>query len=71
MTGNTLMPASFQAGMYLPGMPAPVVTTLTLSSAKSAASSSTCGCIIIRLTPKGLLVLARAMRICSRSWSGE
>ena len=26
-TGSTLIPASFHAGMYLPGLPAPVVTT--------------------------------------------
>ena len=39
-TGITLMPFSFQAGMYLPGLPAPVVTTFTSSSRMTWAMSS-------------------------------
>ena len=39
-TGITLMPVSIQAGMYLPGMPAPVVTTGTFSSMTTCATAS-------------------------------
>ena len=39
-TGMTLMPASFHIAMYLPGLPAPVVTTATFSSAATCATSS-------------------------------
>ena len=54
ITGITLIPASFQAAMYLPGFPAPVVTTGTPSSITSLASSSALGLISIMFTPKGL-----------------
>ena len=70
-TGKTLMPASFQAGTYLPGLPAPVVTTLTPSSTTTLASSSMWGFISIRLTPKGLSVAALAMRISLRRVSAS
>ena len=70
-TGSTFTPASFQAGMYLPGFPAPVVTTCTFSSTMILAMSSAQGFISIRLTPKGLSVRSRQMRICFRSSSGS
>ena len=41
-------------------MPAPVVTTITRSSATTRTISSTWGCISITLTPKGLSVAALA-----------
>ena len=47
ITGITLIPAAFQASMYLPGLPAPVVTTGTPSSITSCASSSAFGLISI------------------------
>ena len=65
-TGITRMPAASQLFMYLEGLPAPVVITGTFSSASSAATSSTWGLISITLTPKGLSVSSRQMRICSR-----
>ena len=64
-----MMPASFQAGMYLPGLPAPVVTTFTPSSMTTLAISSTEGFISIRLTPKGLSVRALQRRMFSRRLS--
>ena len=60
------MPASFHMGMYLPGLPAPVVTTLTPSSTTILANSSACGCISMMLTPKGLSVSALQRRMFSR-----
>ena len=68
-TGKTFTPASFQAGMYLPGLPAPVVTTWTPSSMMIFAISSAQGFMSIRFTPKGLPVKLLQMRICSRSKS--
>ena len=61
-----MIPASFQAGTYLPGLPAPVVTTCTPSSATTLARASMWGFISIRLTPKGLPVFALAARISAR-----
>ena len=61
------MPASFRAGMYLPGLPAPVVTTGTRSCATTCANSSAHGCMSMMFTPKGLSVMARQRAICSRS----
>ena len=66
-TGTTLMPASIHSGMYLPGRPAPVVTTGTFSSATSFATASTWGLISMIFTPKGLPVSSRHRRICSRT----
>ena len=55
--------------MYFPGLPAPVVTTGTPSSMMIRAISSQQGFISIKLTPKGLLVFSRQIRICVRSCS--
>ena len=68
-TGITLMPASFQAGMYLPGLPAPVVTTGTRSSITTCAKSSALGFMSMMFTPKGLSVSSRQRRMCPRSSS--
>ena len=65
------MPAALKAGMYLPGLPAPVVTTLTPSSITTFACSSAAGFISMRLTPNGLSVSARQRRMCPRSSSPE
>ena len=65
------MPASFQAGTYLPGLPAPVVTTCTPSSATTFANSSMWGFMSIRLTPKGLSVAVLAARISARRASAS
>ena len=64
-TGITLMPASFHRGIYLVGIPAPVVTTATFSSATIFATSSTWGLISMIFTPKGLSVSSLATWICS------
>ena len=66
-TGMTLQPAFFHCSMYLEGLPAPVVTTGTFSSAITWATSSAKGLISITLTPKGLSVAARTTWICSRT----
>ena len=63
-TGSTLILAAFHAGMYLPGLPAPVVTTWTPSSMMIWAISSAQGFISIRFTPKGLSVRLLQIRIC-------
>lgn len=68
-TGTTLIPASNHAGIYLPGFPAPVVRTGTFSSTTTRATSSTKGLISITLTPKGLSVISRHLRISARSCS--
>ena len=60
------MPAAFQASIYLPGLPAPVVTTGTPSSMTIRARSSVFGLISMMLTPKGLSVWALHLRISSR-----
>ena len=65
ITGNTLAPDSFQAGMNRAGSPAPVVTTATFSWAAMAASCSTWGCISMMLTPKGFSVSVRQRRMLS------
>ena len=65
-TGKTLMPASFQAGIYWLGTPAPVVTTWTPSSTTTLAISAAAGFISMMFTPKGLLVRALHRRMCSR-----
>ncbi len=59
-TGMTLMPASFQAFMYLVGLPAPVTTTGTCSSITTCATWSANGLISMTFTPKGLSVLVRS-----------
>ena len=68
-TGITRMPASFHRAMYLVGLPAPVVTTATFSSATTWATSSTKGLISMMFTPKGRLVRDLATWICSRTAS--
>ena len=65
-TGKTMMPASLKRSMYFPGFPAPVVTTLTFSSATISAILSASGFISMILTPKGLSVSPLQIRICSR-----
>ena len=57
-TGITLEPMAFNAGMYSPGLPAPVVTTGTLSSTTTCMTSLTKGDMSMILTPKGLSVAA-------------
>ena len=66
-TGITLIPASFHWAMNLVGLPAPVVTTATFSSATTWATSSTKGLMSMIFTPKGRWVRDLAMRICSRT----
>ena len=66
-TGITRIPAAFQASMYFPGLPAPVVTTETCSSTTICAISSANGLISMMFTPKGRDVSERAMRTCSRT----
>ena len=66
-----MIPASFQAGMYRPGFPAPVVTTETPSSKMTRAMSSAQGFMSIRFTPKGFSVSARARRISLRTRSAS
>ena len=51
-----VMPAAFHIGTYLPGLPAPVVTTDTPSSTTICAKTSACGCMSMMFTPKGLSV---------------
>ena len=60
------MPCSFHIFTYLPGFPAPVVTTDGFSSAMICAISSTSGFIIMRFTPKGLSVRDFAVSISFR-----
>ena len=60
------MPAAFHMGTYLPGLPAPVVTTCTPSSTTILANSSACGCISMMFTPKGLVVNCLQRRMFSR-----
>ena len=68
-TGRILTPASFHIFTKREGLPAPVVTTGTFSSATIAATSSTCGLISMMFTPKGLSVIVRHLRISSRTQS--
>ena len=68
-TGMTLMPAAFQAFMYLVGLPAPVTTTGTCSSMTTWATSSANGLMSMTFTPKGLSVFSRSSWIWSRSQS--
>ena len=65
-TGMTLMPAFFQLSIYLPGLPAPVVSTSIFSSMASWARSSAFGDSSMMFIPSGLSVIARALRISSR-----
>ena len=51
-----MMPSSFSLGMYLPGLPAPVVTKAGFISAMTSKMASVCGFIIMTLTPNGLSV---------------
>lgn len=64
-TGIILILAAFHFSMYGPGLPAPVVTTLTPSSIITSDSWSQCGFISIKLTPKGLSVSCLHLRISS------
>ncbi len=71
-TGMTLLPASFQAGMYWPGLPAPVVMTAICSWASSAAMFSRSGFISMTLTPKGRSVRLRQISISLFSrWASQ
>ena len=65
-TGITLMPALFQPSIYLPGLPAPVVSTSIFSSMASWARSSAFGESSMIFMPSGLSVIARALWISSR-----
>ena len=56
--------------MYLLGLPAPVTTTGTRSSATTLATSAAKGLWSITLTPKGFSVRSRHSRIWSRTQSG-
>ena len=60
-TGITLVPTSFNAGIYSAGLPAPVVTTASFSSTTTCITSFTKGDISIMFTPKGLSVHAFAL----------
>ncbi|MPN61743.1 hypothetical protein SDC9_209485 [bioreactor metagenome] len=55
--------------MYFPGLPAPVVTTLTPSSQTSFAISSALSLKSIIFTPKGLSVKAFVFLISSFTYS--
>ena len=55
-TGITFVPISFNAGIYTPGLPAPVVITGTRSSTTTSITSFTKGDISIMLQPNGLFV---------------
>ena len=68
-TGRMVIPASFHILTKREGLPAPVVTTGTFSSATTFATSSTKGLISMRLTPKGLSVIALQERISLRTQS--
>ncbi len=68
-TGMTQILASSHMGMNFEGMPAPVVTMRTPSSATTCATSSTNGLIIIMFTPNGFFVSVLARRIWPRSQS--
>ena len=64
------MPISFKAGIYTPGLPAPVVITGTRSSTTTSITSFTKGDINIILQPNGLLVRSLTLRISLRKISG-
>ena len=68
-TGITRIPASFHCFMYFAGLPAPVVTAFTPSSATTCATSSTCSLNSITFTPIGLSVISFALRISLRTHS--
>ena len=55
--------------MYLPGLPAPVVTTFTPSSMTKSTISSTNGDKSIILTPKGLSVIFLTLSILALTTS--
>ena len=69
-TGITLVPISFNAGIYTPGLPAPVVITGTRSSTTTSITSFTNGDISMMLQPKGLLVRSFNLWISLRKISG-
>ena len=68
-TGITFTPCAFHISIYFPGLPAPVVTTLTPSSHTILAISSACTSISIIFTPKGLSVSFLAFLISSLTQS--
>ena len=63
ITGITVIPASWKRSIYLPGFPAPVVTTFTPSSITRSTISSTNGDKSIILTPNGLSVICFTLSI--------
>ena len=69
ITGRILIPASFKASIYLPGLPAPVATTAGFSSMTTCITSSANGDISITFTPKGLSVSSRHFLICALTTS--
>ncbi len=68
-TGTTLMPVEIHSFIYAPGSPAPVVTMGTFSSSTTFATSAACGLISMMLTPNGLSVNSRILRISPRRYS--
>ncbi len=56
-TGMTVIPAACRRSMYLPGFPAPVVTTFTPSSIAKSTISSANGDKSMMFTPNGLSVI--------------
>ena len=68
-TGMMTIPASFHIFTKREGLPAPVVTTGTFSSATIFATSSTWGLMSMMFTPNGLSVAARHFLISSLTQS--
>ena len=62
-TGITLAPILLNFSIYLPGLPAPVVITLTSCLTTTSTTSSTKGERSIILTPNGFLVISFAFTI--------
>jgi hypothetical protein len=69
-TCTTVMPRSCSHPVHFRGLPAEVNTILTPSSATNCITSSICGYIKGRFTPKGLEVASLHFLICSRKVSG-
>ena len=69
-TGITKIPAFLKLSMYLPGLPAPVVTNGTFSSHTILTNSSVCGCMSMRFTPNGLSVRDLHVAISCLNTSG-
>jgi len=67
--GTTIMPSAFNLGMYLPGLPAPVVTNAGFISAMTSKMASVWGFIIMTLTPNGLSVSSRHFVMAARATS--